>query len=290
MTAARRQWIIDLFELTKPRICLLALTMAVLGFFLGAQGQLQLGTLFATLLGLALVGASCGAFNQFLEKDIDAQMWRTMDRPIPSGRLNPTHAIIMGFATGIVGELVLLFFVNSVTAVLGALTVLFYIGIYTPSKRITSMSTLIGAIPGALPPLMGYTASHGTIEPEGLLLFAILFLWQVPHFLAIAWIYREDYARANLPILSVVDEEGANTAKQVILYAIVLIPLTLVPSLWGVTGHYYFLGAMALGLTYLLFGVHLAVRKTKFSAKRLFLVSIIYLPALSFLMVWDRVF
>lgn len=290
MTPSQKQLVQDLFELTKPRIALLALTMAALGFFLGSEGPADFSLLFWTLLGLALVGASCGAINQYLEMDIDAQMWRTMNRPLPSGRLKPETALLMGLVTGALGEIILLVAVNSVTCVLGALTILFYVGIYTPSKRITSMSTLIGAIPGAMPPLMGFTASYNGMGVEGLILFAILFLWQVPHFLSIAWIYREDYERAQLPILSVVDVEGINTAKQAILYSIVLIPLTLIPTVRGVTGHYYFLGALALGLGFLAFSVHLAVQRTKPSARRLFFVSIFYLPMLGLLMVWDRVF
>jgi len=286
----RKQVLIDLFEMTKPRICLLALSMAALGFFLGSIGPVQWGRLVWTLVGLGLVGASCGAFNQYLERDIDALMWRTMNRPLPSGRLLPKHAIWVGVITGILGELVLLAAVNSVTAVLGMFTMFFYLAVYTPSKRISSLSTLVGAIPGALPPLMGWTASHGIVTVEGLLLFAILFLWQIPHFLAIAWIYREDYARGGLPILSVVDVEGTETAKQIILYSTVLLPLTLVPSLWGVTGHYYFLGAFALGLAFLIYGIRLAVHRNHYSARRLFLVSIFYLPLLGLLMVWDRVF
>ncbi len=290
MTPQTKQYLNDLFEMTKPRICLLALSMAALGYFLGSEGPLLWGRLAWTLLGLALVGAACGAINQFQERDIDALMWRTMNRPLPSGRMLPAHALWMGVITAVMGECVLLWFVNSVTALLGAFTLFFYLGIYTPSKRVSSLSTLIGAIPGALPPLMGWTASHGVVTVEGLLLFAILFLWQIPHFLAIAWIYREDYARARLPILSVVDVEGSSTAKQIILYSIVLLPLTLVPSLWGVTGHIYFLGAFALGICFLLYGIRLAVQRNHYSARQLFLVSIFYLPLLGLLMVWDRVF
>lgn len=284
-----RQFLSDLLELTKPRICVLALTMAALGFSLGSPaGGIDLRLLALTLFGMALVGASCGAFNQYLERDIDARMWRTLNRPIPAGRISPSTALWMGYVTGILGEGLLLVATNSVTAVLAAFTIFFYIAVYTPAKRVSSMSTLVGAIPGALPPLMGYTAAYGRIAPEGFLLFSILFLWQVPHFLAIAWLYREDYERAGLPILSVVDGEGANTARQVILYSLALLPLTLVPTLWGVTGRSYFIGAITLGLAMLLFGMRLAISKSKYSARRLFLASILYLPALGVLMIWDR--
>ena len=216
-------------------------------------------------------------------------MWRTMNRPLPSGRITPAAALIIGIVAGVLGELVLFLAVNSITAVLGAVTFVCYVGIYTPMKRVSPMSTLIGAIPGAMPPLMGWTAAYGSIAMLGMLLFAILFLWQIPHFLAIAWLYREDYARANLPILSVIDEKGAATAKQVILYCVALLPLTLVPSVWGVTGKFYFIGAMALGFAFLASGVSLALNRSKPYARIMFFVSIFYLPALGFLMVWDRV-
>jgi protoheme IX farnesyltransferase len=285
-----RALLADISELTKTRIILLSLMMAALGYSLASEGHVKLVGMSAMLLGLTLVGASCGILNEYLERDIDARMWRTMNRPLPSGRISPTVALTSGILSGVLGELVLLIWVNPITAVLGAVTLLFYVGIYTPSKRVSSMSTLIGAIPGAMPPLMGWTAAYNGLAPEGLLLFAILFLWQIPHFLSIAWLYREDYARADLPILSVIDEKGAATAKQVILYSVVLLPLTLVPTVWGVTGRMYFLGALGLGLTFLASGMSLAVHRTKPYAKRLFFMSIVYLPALGLLMVWDRVF
>jgi len=283
-------YLADLFELTKPRICLLALMTATLGYYLGSETYVSIGGLAGTLIGLGLIGAACGILNQYLESDIDGRMWRTMERPLPSGRVSPRVAVLLAIVSGVVGELVLEFAANSLTAVLAATTLLAYVGIYTPSKRITSMSTLIGAVPGAMPPLMGYTAARGSLGPEGYLLFAILFLWQIPHFLAIAWIYREDYARAGLPILSVVDEEGIVMAKQIVLYSIVLLPLTLVPSVWGITGQSYFVGAMLLGIFFLACAFYLAIQRTKRYAKHLFLASILYLPILGLLMVWDRIY
>lgn len=280
----------DLLEMTKPRICLLALMMASLGYFLGTNGPIAPLPFTFALLGIALVGAGCGALNMYLERDIDALMWRTMDRPLPSGRMPPHYALIMGFSTAIVGEAILLFLVNPTTAVLGGLTLLFYLGIYTPSKRVSSMSTLVGAIPGAMPPLMGYVASHGRIGPGGAWLFALLFLWQIPHFLAIAWIYREDYARGGFPILSVVDKVGMMTAKQILVYALVLLPLTLVPSVWGIAGEMYFVGALVLGILFFALSAKLAFRRNHAYARALFLYSIVYLPALGLLLVWDRVF
>jgi heme o synthase len=279
----------DYLELTKPRICLLALMMSTLGFILGSVGPVNPVRLFWSLLGIGLVGAASGILNQYIEREWDGQMWRTLNRPLPSGRVSPDHALHLGLLTGAIGETILLFAVNPVTAVLGATTLLFYLGIYTPSKRVSSLSTLIGAIPGAMPPLLGWTAAQGTLGAQGMLLFAILFVWQIPHFLAIAWIYREDYARGNFPVLPVIDEQGSDTAKQVIIYSLVLLPLTLVPAAWGVAGKIYFYGALVLGSLFLVQGIFLAVYRSKPYARRLFFASILYLPLLGFLMVWDRV-
>ncbi len=279
----------DLVQMTKPRICVLALLMATLGYMMGSHTTLSGWHFFFTLLGTGLVGASSCIFNQVVEKEVDSLMWRTQNRPIPTGRINSVEAVKLAALMGVLGEIILLIAVNSVTAILGAITLLTYVGVYTPSKKTTPMSTLIGAIPGAMPPLMGWTASYGSVSIQGLVLFMILFLWQIPHFLAIAWLYKEDYARASLPILSVVDKNGSATSKQVILYSIVLLPLTLVPTVWGITGVSYLWGALVLGLLYLLCGVLLSVYQTRAYARLLFLVSIIYLPVLGFLMVWDRV-
>jgi heme o synthase len=278
----------DYLELTKPRICLLALMMSTLGFFLGSVGPVNSVSLVWSLLGIALIGASSGILNQYLEREWDGQMWRTLNRPLPSGRVTPERALSLGLLTGGIGETILLFAVNPVTAVLGATTLLFYLGIYTPSKRVSSLSTLIGAIPGAMPPLLGWTAAHGTVGAQGMLLFAILFVWQIPHFLAIAWIYREDYARGNFPVLPVVDEKGTDTANQVVIYSLLLLPLTLVPSAWGEAGRIYFYGALTLGILFLVQAIYLAVYRSKLYARRLFFASILYLPLLGFLMVWDR--
>lgn len=277
----------DYLMLTKPRICALAMIMASLGFFIG-NGNVDWSLFFWSQLGIALVGAASGVLNQYIEKEVDGHMWRTLDRPLPSGRMLPQHALAFGLGMAFGGEILLLIAVNPVTAVLGALTLLFYLGIYTPAKRISSVSTLIGAIPGAMPPLLGFTASKGTVTSEGMLLFAILFLWQIPHFLAIAWIYKEDYARGSMPVLPVIDEEGWQTAWQIILYNLVLLPITLIPSAWGLAGKIYFYGAIALGLIYLSQGIAMAMRRTKVQARRLFLTSLVYLPALGILLAWDR--
>ncbi len=279
----------DLFEMTKPRICLLALTMSALGYFCGSSGNASMSGLVTLIVGLGFIGASSGILNQYLERDIDARMWRTMNRPLPAERFPEGDAIVWGFVFAILGEFTLLFFINSITAVLGALTLFLYLAVYTPSKRVSSLSTLIGAIPGAMPPLMGFTAAYGRVGAEGFLLFVILFLWQIPHFLAIAWLYRDDYQRAGLPILSVVDSSGVRTAKHVILYSAVLCPLTLVPAIWKVTGPYYFVGSIVLGILFFACGMCLAFKRNEFYARLLFVTSIFYLPALGLMMVWDRI-
>ncbi|MFM8316031.1 MAG: heme o synthase, partial [Deltaproteobacteria bacterium] len=266
----------DLVQLTKPRICVLALLMSTLGYFMGSHSEISGWHFFFTLLGTGLVGASSCIFNQVAEREVDSLMLRTQNRPIPSGRIESEEAIKLGLIMGIVGEGILLICVNSITAILGAITLLTYVGVYTPSKKATPMSTLIGAVPGAMPPLMGWTASYGSVSIQGIVLFMILFLWQIPHFLAIAWLYKEDYARASLPILSVVDTNGSATSKQVILYSIALLPLTLVPTVWGITGITYLWGALVLGLIYLLCGILLSVYQTRSYARLLFIVSIIY--------------
>jgi heme o synthase len=279
----------DLVELTKPGICVLALAMAALGYVVGNKGDIRYAHFLVTLLGTALVGAGCGAINQWMEVDIDALMHRTRDRPLPTGRIPSWVALTLGFGCMVVGFALLLVFVNRVTALLGLATFLTYLLAYTPMKRTTTFSTLVGAIPGAMPPLMGWTASTGSLSSEGWVLFTILFLWQIPHFLAIAWVYREDYARASLPILSVIDERGNATSLQVLLYSSVLLPFSLVPSVLGVTGSAYFFGALLLGILFFVFSVYLAVFKTKIYARRLFFASIIYLPILGILMAADKI-
>jgi len=279
----------DLVQLTKPRICVLALLMSTLGYMMGSSGEISGWHFFFTLLGTGLVGASSCILNQVAEEEVDGLMLRTQNRPIPAKRISSSEAIKLGAIMGVLGEIILLVGVNAITAILGAVTLLTYVGVYTPSKKATPMSTLIGAIPGAMPPLMGWTASYGSVSIQGVVLFMILFLWQIPHFLAIAWLYREDYARASLPILSVVDDNGSATSKQVVLYSIALLPLTLVPTVWGITGIIYLWGALILGLVYLFCGLLLSVYQTRRYARLLFIVSIVYLPILGGLMVWDRI-
>jgi protoheme IX farnesyltransferase len=281
--------IADYWELTIPRICMLALIMAAIGFFIATDGTADLKLLAISLVGIGLVGASSGVINQYMERHLDGQMWRTLNRPLPSGRMEPRKALVFGVVLAVLGEAILLLAVNVVTAVLGAATLFIYLGVYTPSKRISTMSTLVGAIPGAMPPLLGWTAAEGRISGGGLILFSILFLWQIPHFLAIAWMYKEDYSRANFQVLSVIDEKGSATSRQIIIYTLVLLLVTLIPSAWGSAGQTYFYGALVMGLLFLAQGIWLAFHRTKAQARRLFLASLIYLPMLGLLLAWDRV-
>lgn len=245
--------------------------------------------LASTLLGTALVAAGTNAWNQIRERDVDARMARTRRRPLPSGRLTPRVAMWFASAITALGVGCLAVTVNTLTAVLAALTFASYVLLYTPLKRKTSLNTLVGAVPGALPIVGGWTAAGGDLGAAVAALFWILFLWQLPHFLALAWLYRDDYRAGGLRMLSVDDDRGTDTGRMALLYAVALVPISLVPTLLGVTGAWYFYGALALGLLYVAAGTGLLVGATPARAWRLFFVSILYLPALLTLMVLDKV-
>ncbi len=275
--------------MTKPRITQLVLLTAAAGFYLGSVDGVRLVLLLHTLVGTALVAGGTNAFNQLGERDVDARMLRTRGRPLPSGRLTPRAAGIFASAISLAGVAYLAALVNLLTAGLAALTLVSYVGLYTPLKRRTSLNTLIGAVPGALPIVGGWTAAGGELGVVVLALFWIMFLWQLPHFLALAWIYREDYRRGGLAMLSVEDADGSRTARMMLLYAVALLPVSLVPSLLGLTGALYFFGALALGIVYAGVGTPLLRAATPRAAWRVFFVSILYLPALFTLMVLDKV-
>ncbi len=264
------------------------LLTAAAGFYLGSGAAVDVRLLLHTLIGVALVAAGTNAFNQVRERDVDARMRRTQGRPLPSGRVSPRAAALFAAAISLAGVLYLALAVNRVTAGLAALTLASYVLLYTPLKRKTTLNTLIGAVPGALPIVGGWTAAGGALGPAVAALFGILFLWQLPHFLALAWIYREDYRRGGLAMLSIDDPDGWHTGHMVLLYAVALLPVSLLPTLLGVTGALYFFGALALGLAYA--GVSFAMTRavTDPWAWRVFLVSIVYLPALLTLMVLDK--
>jgi protoheme IX farnesyltransferase len=280
--------------LTKPRITWLILMSTGVGYFFGRSfpgqtpGPLNWIVLLHTLIGTALIASGTAALNQWYERDADTLMRRTSGRPLPTGQMTAPRALWFGIVLAILGFGELALGVNLLAALLGAFTLGSYLFIYTPLKQRSHLSTVIGALPGAMPPLMGYAASHGSLTPEAWTLFAILFIWQFPHFLAIAWMYREDYARAGIRMLPVVEPDGMSTGRQIILYASTLIPVSLFPVLLGMSGRVYLVGALILGGWFLYTGVRVAFDLTNVRARRVLLASIIYLPAIYGLMIFDR--
>jgi protoheme IX farnesyltransferase len=242
-----------------------------------------------TLLGTALVASGAAALNQLLERRYDGLMRRTEDRPLPSGRLEPDTVLIFGGLCSALGLIYLAWAVNPLTSVLGAITLVSYLFIYTPLKRVTPLNTVIGAIPGALPPLMGWTAARNEINSEGWSLFAILFFWQLPHFLAIAWIYREDYARAGFAMLPLIDPGGELTARHAVSHTLGLLPISLFPFLFRLEGIFYLAGALVLSLVFLWQAVRFSRDRSVLRARQLFYASILYLPLLLFLMAIDKI-
>ena len=277
----------DFVELTKPRITALVLVTAAVGYAVGGGAALRPANFLLFLIGTALLCGGASALNQYLERDADARMTRTSRRPLPAGRVTPSDALAFGLTISAVG-LVVLAGVNLLTLALGAASLLSYVLAYTPLKRVTSLCTVVGAVPGALPPLMGWAAARGSLGPAGWALFAILFLWQLPHFLAIGWLYREDYARGGFPMLAVRDGDGSSTGRQAALYATALLPVTLAAGLLAAAGHAYLWGALVLGVAFLGCALTFLWKRSIGAARRLFLVSVIYLPLLLGLMVFDR--
>jgi len=288
-TAPEKGWVAVYADLTKARLTLLVLLTTLVGFYIGWRGPMNYWLMLNAVLGTGLVASGAAALNQLLEREHDAKMRRTRNRPLPSGRLQPTTVMVFGGVCACAGLLWLALAVNLTTSVIGAVSLLSYLFIYTPLKRVTWLNTAIGAIPGALPPLMGWTAARGELSAEGWALFAILVFWQLPHFFAIAWIYREEYAKAGFVMLPVIDPYGHRTARQAVSHTLGLLPVSLCPFLFHVTGKYYLLGAVALGLVFLWFALQFARQVTVPRARQLFLFSIFYLPALLSVMVWDKV-
>jgi len=275
-------------ELTKPRITWLILMSTAVGYFFGHHGAWNFWPILHTLLGTGLIASGTAALNQWYEREADRKMRRTAGRPIPSGRLSPERALRFGILLSALGFAELGYEVNWLSASLGLLTLLSYLFLYTPLKQRTPLSTLVGAFPGAMPPIIGYAAASGILDAPAWALFAILFFWQFPHFLAIAWMYREDYERAGIVMLPVVQPDGKSTARQIVLYSLALIPVSLIPSLLGMSGNLYLVGAVALGLWYLYSGVRVAFDRTILRARAVLLVSVIYLPLIYGLMLFDR--
>jgi protoheme IX farnesyltransferase len=276
-------------ELFKMRLTFLVLLTTLVGFYLGWRGRMAYGLMLNTIAATALVAAGASALNQLLEREFDAKMSRTQDRPLPSGRMTAETALIIGGVCAGAGLVYLAFAVNLLTALLGAITLASYLFVYTPLKRVTTLNTAIGAIPGALPPLMGWTAARGEITLQGWSLFAILFFWQLPHFLAIAWMYRDDYERAGFVMLPVVDPGGARTGRQALSHTLGLLPVSLCPFLFGLVGWVYLAGALVLGAGFVWFAFQFARQLSLGGARRLFYFSILYLPLLLMLMVLDKI-
>jgi len=271
-------------SLTKPRLVLLVLVTVAVGFLLGARGGGHPSTLAATLLGTALVAGGAGALNQWLERSRDALMRRTASRALPSGRLSPREALSFGLALGIVGTSILLLGAGSLAASVALATFVLYVAVYTPLKPLTSLNTVVGAVPGALPPLIGWGAATGRLGIEAWALFLIVFLWQFPHFLAIAWIYRDDYRRAGFRMLTAGDLRGRMTGCQAVSYALALIPAGLLPATIGLAGPLYFPGALALGLIYLGAAARFWLDASDLEARRLLRTSFVYLPTILLLL------
>lgn len=278
----------DWLVLAKARITALVLVTTAAGFVMGSHGDVGLTRLAVALVGTALASAGAAALNQVVERRHDALMRRTASRPVAAGRITPRLGLAFGLALSVAGVLWLALLVNPLTGALGFLTIALYIGAYTPLKRLTSLNTLVGAVPGAIPPVMGWTAATGSIDAGAWALFGILYLWQLPHFLAIAWMYREDYARAGFPMLPVVDPGGESTARQVAVATVGLIPVSLLPTFLGMAGGIYFFGALVLGVGFVAFALGLAFGRQRSAARRLLLASVTYLPVLLGLLVLDR--
>jgi protoheme IX farnesyltransferase len=275
-------------ELTKPRITMLVVLTAAAGFCLGSSPSIDYAGLLHMAAGITLLSSGIATLNQYLERGLDSLMLRTKDRPLPSARLSAVEALVFGLLLSAAATFYLWAAVGGLTALLGVVTFVSYLFVYTPLKTRTTLSTFLGAFPGAMPPLIGWVAARGELSVEAWVLFAILFLWQFPHFLAIAWMYREDYARAGIKMLPVVEPEGRVTGQQVVSYSLMLLPVSLLPSAAGLAGQVYFVGALVLGVGFIYFSARAARAKSKWQARRLLLASVLYLPALFALMVLNR--
>lgn len=279
----------DLLQLSKARLNALVVATTIGGYYMAGGSTSDVYLLFNTVVGTALVAAGSSAFNQLYERVTDGLMRRTRLRPLPGGRMQPLEATWFASAASIAGLLQLALGANLLAALVAAATLVIYVALYTPLKRKTSFSTVVGAIPGALPPLIGWAAVRGSLEPVAWVLFAIGFLWQMPHFLAIAWLYRADYERAGFPMLPVIEPDGRSTGRQSVAYAAALVPVSLAPTAFGLAGELYFVAAFVLGVGYLATAVIFAVTRSTPSARLLFFGSIVFLPILWAFMIAGRV-
>jgi len=280
--------LLSYIELTKPRITFLIVLTAAASFCLGSEGPLNYIQFFHTIFGITLLSSGIATLNQFLERESDGLMLRTRCRPLPAGKLAPKTALLFGVILTALALIYLALFINLLTAILGVIAFTGYLFLYTPLKTRTTLCTFIGAFPGAMPALMGWAAARGQLSIEGWVLFAILFLWQFPHFFSIAWLYREDYARAGIRMLPVVESEGRVTGQQIVIYTLLLLPVSLLPTLLKLSGSIYFYGALALGIAFIYYGIRVAILRSKWQARRLLQASVLYLPLLFALMVLNQ--
>lgn len=278
----------DLLVLTKVRLNSLVVFTTAGGYYMGATGPINPWLMLNACVGTALVASGAAALNQIHEREIDGLMERTRNRPMVTGRLGVAQANAWAYGLSALGVLMLGLGANWLAAALAAATLILYVAIYTPLKTRSSLATVVGAVPGALPPMIGWAASRGSVEFVSWSLFLIMFLWQLPHFLAIAWMYREDYARASMPMLPVIDKDGAMTGRQAVAYAATLLPISVMPMLFGMTGQAYGIGALVLGLTLIAVAIGFAIKRSRDNARMLFLASITYLPLLLILMAATR--
>ena len=292
LAAAPRPWLVhfaDYWTLTKPEVNFLVLVSTLVGFYLATAGVgNRWWLLFHTLMGTLLVASGTGTLNQYLERRTDAIMRRTANRPLPAGRLRDWEALWFGILLSVAGGAELWIAANPLTSALALATLATYLVCYTPLKRQTPLCTLVGAFPGAMPPLIGWAAVRNGLSGQAWVLYAILFFWQFPHLLAIAWMYREDYARAGLQMLPRHDHDGRVTVRQIIACTLALLPVSLIPAFTGHAGRVYLVGAGILGMGFLYYGARMAVQRTNVLAKQLLMASIVYLPLVFALLMWDR--
>lgn len=287
VTGAREK-LAAFFELTKPRIAFMLVLTSAAGFYLGSTGNFDFVLFINSVIGITLLAFGVATLNQFIERRTDALMERTAKRPLPTNKVSPAEALIFGMILTISAEIYLAFLVNFLTAGLGLIVIVGYVLLYTPLKTKTSASTAIGAIPGAMPPLMGWTSASNEITLGAWILFAMLFLWQFPHFLAIAWMYKEQYAKAGILMLPVVEPAGKITAVQIVAFTLMLLPVSLAPFFFGVSGVVYLIGAGLLGIWFLFASIQAARAKSVEKARKLLLVSVLYLPLIFALMVFNH--
>lgn len=283
-----RERIAAFLELTKPRIAFLLVLTSAAGFYLGSSASFDWILFANSVIAITLLAFGVATLNQFWERDLDQLMERTATRPLPTRKVTSYEALFFGVAQCVIAEVYLLLAVNVLTAILGLVVVVGYVFVYTPLKTRTSASTAIGALPGALPPLMGWTAAANEITMTAWALFAMQYLWQFPHFLAIAWLYREEYAKAGILMLPVVEPSGRITSRQIVMFSIMLLPVSLAPFFFGISGVIFLVGGALLGVWMLWASIRMARQRTSESAKKLLLVSVIYLPLLFILMVADK--